>query len=86
MLELTETQKQELYEVRDSHEKSHMREKAAILLKISDGMSPHAASQAGGLKVHHPDTIYKWMTWYEAEGLQRLEVQPGRGRKPAFSP
>lgn len=86
MLELTETQKQELYEVRDSHEKAHMREKAAILLKISDGMSPHAAAQAGGLKVHHPDTIYKWMTWYEAEGLQRLEVQPGRGRKPAFSP
>lgn len=86
MLELTETQKQELCEVRDRHEKGHMREKAAILLKISDGMTPHVAAQVGGLKAHHPDTIYKWMTWYETEGLKRLEVQPGRGRKPAFSP
>ena len=86
MLELTEAQKQELCEVRASHEKAHMREKAAILLKISAGMSPHAAAQAGGLKAHHPDTIYKWMTWYESQGLERLAVQPGRGRKPAFSP
>lgn len=85
-LMLTEDQKRELEKVRDHHGKAHMREKAAILLKIAAGMSPHAASQEGGLKAHHPDTIYKWMDWYEAEGIQRLEVQPGRGRKPAFSP
>ena len=28
-------------------------------------------------EAHHPDTIYK---------VEHLEVQPGRGRKPAFSP
>lgn len=86
MLELSEEQVRELCQVRDNHEKAHMREKAAILLKISGGMTPHEASQIGGLKAHHPDTIYKWMTWYENEGLKRLEVQSGRGRKPAFSP
>lgn len=83
---LTKEQRIELVRVRDQHEKAHMREKAAILLKIAAGMSPHAASQQGGLKAHHPDTIYKWMDWYESEGIQRLEIQPGRGRKPAFSP
>ena len=85
-LSLTDEQRKELEQVRDHHEKAHMREKASILLKIADGMSPHATSQIGGLKPHHPDTIYKWMDWYESEGIQRLEIQPGRGRKPAFSP
>jgi transposase len=85
-LRLTDEQSKELKETRDHHEKSHMREKAAILLKIAAGMSPHAASQEGGLKSHHPDTIYKWMDWYESEGIRRLEVQQGRGRKPALSP
>jgi transposase len=83
---LNNEQRIELMQVRDQHKKGHMREKAAILLKIADGMSPHAAAQRGGLKPHHPDTIYKWMDWYENEGIQRFEVQSGRGRKPAFSP
>ncbi|MEM8863499.1 MAG: hypothetical protein AAGD96_34760 [Chloroflexota bacterium] len=85
-LELTEVQRQELINARDQHPKGHMREKAAILLKIADGMSPHAASQQGGHKPHHPDSIYKWMDWYESEGLNRLNVQKGRGRKAAFFP
>lgn len=85
-LTLSQEQRTELEQVRDRHEKPHMREKAAVLLKIADGMSPHAAAQHGGLKPRHPDTIYKWLDWYESEGIDRLEVQPGRGRKPAFSP
>ena len=85
-LTLTKEQEKELRKVRDQHPKPYMREKAAILLKIAAGMSPHMASQEGGLKEHHPDTIYKWMDWYQTAGIQRLEVQPGRGRKPAFSP
>ncbi|MCB8937355.1 MAG: helix-turn-helix domain-containing protein [Ardenticatenaceae bacterium] len=85
-LELTAVQKSELVFVRDHHEKSHMREKAAILLKIASGMSPNAAAKDGGHKPHHPDTIYKWLDWYEQDGLDRLEVQKGRGRKAAFSP
>jgi len=85
-LTLSAQERSELKRVRDTHRKGHMREKAAILLKIADGMSPHAASLRGGLKAHHPDTIYKWLNWYEAGGISRLEVRPGRGRKPAFSP
>jgi transposase len=63
-----------------------MREIASALLKIADGMSGHAVAKHGGMKPRDPDTIYSWMDKYEAEGIKGLEVQPGRGRKPAFSP
>lgn len=53
-LELTKEQKRELQDVRNPRGKAHMREKAAILLKIAEGMSPHVAAQEGGLKAHHP--------------------------------
>lgn len=85
-LNLTDDQRRELVHARDHHQKGHMREKAAILLKIADGMSPHAAAQSAGHKPHHPDSIYKWMNWYESDGLERLNVQKGRGRKAAFFP
>lgn len=85
-LTLTIAQQKELEGIRDRHPKGHMREKAAVLLQIAAGMSPHAAARRGGLKPHHPDTIYQWLTWYETGGVARLAVQPGRGRKAAFSP
>ena len=85
-LPLTQEQETELEKVRDHHCKAHIREKAAVLLKIADGMSAHQAAQTGGLRPHQPKSIYKWLDWYEAEGVAGLEIKPGRGRKPAFSP
>lgn len=85
-LHLDEAQKAELEKVRDCHEKPHMREKAAVLLKIAAGMSGHQASLEGGLRKHHPDTIYSWLNKYEAGGIEALEVRAGRGRKSAFFP
>jgi hypothetical protein len=85
-LPLNTKQKAELEQVRDHASVPHMREKAAVLLKIAAGMSPHAAALRGGLKPHQPNTIYHWLDWYEADGVKGLEVQAGRGRKPAFSP
>lgn len=85
-LELTEVQRVELEKVRARHPKAHMREKAAILLKIADGLSPHQAARQGGLKAHQPKSIYGWLNRYEDQGIIGLAVSPGRGRKPAFSP
>jgi len=85
-LHLTDAQQKELQDVRDHHAKPYMREKAAALLKIAGGMSPHAVAQRGLLKPHAPDTIYSWMNRYEAKGIEGLLVQKGRGRKPTFSP
>jgi DNA-binding PadR family transcriptional regulator len=85
-LHLTDEQRTELEDVRDHHPKAYMREKAAILLKIAHDMSPHQTAQGGGLKPHQPKSIYNWLNRYEVEGVAGLEVKPGRGRKPAFSP
>ena len=85
-LNLTDVQKVTLKAVRDTHPKPYMREKAAALLKIAEGQSPHAVARQGLLKPHDPDTIYGWLKSYEAAGVDGLLVKKGRGRKPAFSP
>jgi hypothetical protein len=82
----TEEEKAELRQVRDEHEKPYMREKAAALLKIAAGQSPHAVALHGLLKPRDPDALYSWLDRYEAEGVAGLLVKDGRGRKPAFSP
>ena len=81
-LDLSPEQHAELVGIRDRHPKPYMREKAAILLKIANGMSPHAASQSGGLRPHDSDTVYRWMDRYEEEGTAGLAIKAGRGRKP----
>ncbi len=75
-----------LEQIRDKHPKAYMREKAAALLKIAAGQSPHQVALKGLLKRRDPDTIYGWLERYEAEGVEGLLVREGRGRKPTSSP
>ena len=83
---LTSEQKTELEEVRDKHEKGYVRERAAAILKISQGQVASDVAKKGLLKSRDPDTVYGWMDRYEAAGLVGLQIKAGRGRKPAFSP
>jgi transposase len=85
-LALTDTQRQELWQVVKHDAKSYMRERAAALLKIADGASPHHVALHGLLQVRHPDTVYNWLDRYREGGLPGLLIHKGRGRKPAFSP
>ena len=85
-LELTEDAREKLEHLRDHSPKPHEREKAAALLKVSDGHSAHWVARHGLLKPRHPDTLYRWIRRYQAEGVTGLSVRAGRGRKPAFSP
>lgn len=85
-LVLTPEQRQELVAARDHHPRPYMREKAAALLKVADGQPAAQVAQTGLLKAHDPDVVYSWMTRYEQHGLAGLAIQPGRGRKSAFSP
>jgi hypothetical protein len=85
-LNLTEGEQAELEEIRDHHEKPYLREKAAALLKVAAGASPHQVALTGLLKPRSPDAVYRWLNTYEAAGVEGLVVQEGRGRKPAFSP
>lgn len=83
---LSPEQRRELEHARDHHEKVYVRERAAALLKIADGMSGRQVALQGLSKQYNPDTVYAWVRRYQQDGLAGLLVQPGRGRKPAFFP
>jgi hypothetical protein len=72
--------------LRDTGEKPHSRERAAALIKISDGQSAYEVARSGLLKPRDVDSAYAWTDRHEAEGIGGLDIRPGRGRKPAFSP
>ena len=85
-LELSAEARAELKEIRDHDRLSYMRERAAAMIKIADGQSPHAVARHGLLKARDPDTVYTWLGRYQAEGIDGLRIRAGRGRKPSFSP
>lgn len=85
-LDLSAEQRQELETLRDRSRLPYLRERAAALLKIADGMAPLAVAQHGLLRPRDSDTIYRWLGRYRREGLAGLHIRTGRGRKPAFSP
>ena len=60
-LELTPEQREYLVRMRDHDKRPYLRERAAALLKIAAGMSPHHVARNGLLKPRHPDTVYEWL-------------------------
>ena len=86
LVRLTVEKLTELKEVRDTAARPYVRERAAAIIKVAEGQTPHAVARRGLLKPHDPDTVYAWLDRYTAEGIDGLRVRPGRGRKPAFSP
>jgi transposase len=81
-IHLTPEQRRELQWARDHHKKPYVRERAAAVLKVADGMSGRQVALHGLLKARDPDTIYGWIQRYRADGLDGLLIKPGRGRKP----
>jgi hypothetical protein len=85
-LTLNERERAELEQHREHDPRAYIRERCAALLKIADGASPHAVALHGLLKRRDPDSVYAWLNRYGEQGFAGLVIQPGRGRKPAFSP
>ncbi len=85
-LHLNNEQLEELRYLRDTGEPAYLRERAAALLKIATGTSPHKVAQSGLLKKRKPDTVYAWLRHYREAGVIGLRHKPGKGRKPAFAP
>lgn len=86
VIQLTDKQQRELESVRDRDPRPYMREHAAAILKIASGHSGRATALHGLLKRRSPRTISRWFRRYQANGIPGLVIQPGRGRKPSFSP
>jgi hypothetical protein len=85
-LALTETEEQQLRELRDHAPKPYLRERAAALLKVADGQSAASVARQGLLRARKPDTLYTWLDRFLIDGIAGLAIREGRGRKPAFSP
>ncbi len=71
-LALTDAQRQDLLQYRDHDPRPYVRERCAALLKIADGLAPHAVARHGLLKPRDPDTVYEWLNWYERFGLHSV--------------
>ncbi|RME59130.1 helix-turn-helix domain-containing protein [Candidatus Parcubacteria bacterium] len=85
-LELSDEQKAELEAIRRRHPKAYVRERAAAILKVAEGLSIRQVALRGLLHRREPETVKGWIERYLAEGTKGLEIRPGRGRKPVFSP
>ncbi|MBZ0280318.1 MAG: helix-turn-helix domain-containing protein [Anaerolineae bacterium] len=85
-LEMSESEREELAQIRNRDPRPYMREKAAALLKIADGAVAAQVAENGLLKKHDPDVVYRWLKNWQTEGIAGLVVKQGRGRKPSFSP
>ena len=83
---LTPEQQEKLEQIRDTDKRPYMRERAAAMLKIAEGISPNQVAMNGLLKRRQPDTVYDWVHRYQQEGVAGLPIKPGRGRKPAYFP
>ena len=86
-LKLTKKERGLLISVRDKDEKAYRRERAAALLKISEGQSPHEVAKQRLLMVEapqkerDPDTIYSWVKDFVKTGIKSLTHKPRRKQK-----
>ena len=77
---LTAEEREALLEWRDHAALPYVRERAAAVIKVADGMPAAAVARHGLLRPREPGTVYAWLDRYHAEGLAGLMVRPGRGR------
>jgi transposase len=73
----------QLEAVRDHDSRPYVRERAAALVKIADGMAAYAVARTGLLKPRKPDTVYAWLRAYEVGGIDGLVMRP-RGHRGRF--
>jgi hypothetical protein len=85
-ISLEADQRQQLLWLRDHAAKAYLRERAAAILKVSDGTCVGEVAANGLLRKRKQDTLRAWLARYIEQGIDGLGIRPGRGRKPAFSP
>jgi hypothetical protein len=71
-LALTDAQRAALLRHRDHDPRPYVRERCAALLKVADGVAPHAVARRGLLRPRDPDSVYAWLDCFQAEGLPGL--------------
>ena len=69
---LNAKERKALTHIRDRDPKPYKRERAAALLKIASGQSPHEVALSGLLKPRDPDTVYSWVKDFALSGIKSL--------------
>jgi hypothetical protein len=77
-LQLDRDEQARLVRLRDRDPRPYVRERAAALLKIADGMAPYAVAMQGLSQKRKPDTVYDWLNRYEDDGFDGLFQQSRR--------
>lgn len=83
-LVLNKRERKTLTHILNRSSKPYQRERAAALLKVADGMSPHAVAHNGLLKKRDPDTVYGWVKAFDSLGIKSLSHAVRRG-KPSLT-
>jgi transposase len=81
-IELDAVARQELEKTYHTHAKSHVRQRAQCLLLSDHGYSVPTLADIYSTRTH---TIREWFNRWESEGIQGLEIRPGRGLKPVIN-
>jgi transposase len=84
--DVTTAERAELTRLHDTAPQAYLRERAAALLKVADGMSAARVACQGLLRPRKPDTVYSWIDGFIDEGSASLHMRAGRGRKSALPP
>lgn len=79
---LTHTQRDALTRIRDTHTHPALRERAAAVLQVADGKTIKEVAHTGLVHPRKADTVSSWVRRYLQEGVARLAIRPGHGRKP----
>jgi len=72
ILLLSEAERITLEEAMSHHPHPDARERAAALLKVAEGRSPHWVALHGLLHRRDPDSVYQWLHYYEQAGIAAL--------------
>ena len=83
---LDAARKAALVKMRDTGAKPFLRERAAAILKVAEGLPAKVVARERLLRTRRPETVCEWLDRFQEGGIAALEIKPGRGRKPAFSP
>jgi hypothetical protein len=83
-LTVTEAQRHQLLHHRDHDPRPYVRERCAALVKIADGLPPHAVARQGLLRPRDPDTVYAWLDRYQADGLAGVLAHPHGGDRRSW--
>jgi transposase len=81
-IKLEASARQALEKIHRTHAKSHVRQRAQCLLLSNKGYNVPELARFFSTRTH---TFRGWFNRWESEGVQGLEIRPGRGLKPSIS-